>query len=132
MVQSWVKNRAACSLDIMWDALTEQISFDVQERDDCTKVGDPFVFAVSGNAEHILVEAISRAKPDVTAFCVRFIKSNVAVRIESPDSETLLAYPVYNTQEGACMFSVGGQYFEVWELSKRCLEKLFFEFRPIQ
>ena len=120
----WVKVRHECSLDQMFILLSEVIDSDVKSMESRTKD----VIALGKPAEKKLV--VSR-KWDIggmmTSEAIVFeqTRDGISVKDARTEKHLFIAKPTVN-QVGECKLEVDDQALELWQVSRKALEGLFF------
>jgi hypothetical protein len=121
--QDWVSCRAKCSLPSMFALLSEVIDSDVKAAN-ANKLGD---FRVSTPTDFKRVVIREGESPRGVVF--ELTRTEITVRDTSPSGPakhpTFFAAATLGV-DGKCRLSIDGASMELWQISKRALEPLFF------
>jgi hypothetical protein len=124
----WVKARAECSLEHLFMLLREVVDSDVKamqarkadHRRDFS-LGDP-------NQSKFVVSKAAEGEQPFRG--VIFERASQGIRVMSATrtgfEEMFVAKPSLDVA-GSCRLEVGGQPLELWQVSRKALEDLFFE-----
>jgi hypothetical protein len=121
----WVAARAACSVDTLFEMLAQVIESDVEA---IRKVIDTrTVFRLNRPASNKVV--VVRDDPSFT-YTVTFTHDgssiNVTTRTREREADPVfMAKPRFD-QAGVCRLELDGQPMELWQVSRKALEGLFF------
>ena len=130
MSPNWVKARAECNLELTFEALFGIVERDVNEANDI----DAFVSYRLEIQRGVFDPMISVTREDNGSFSGRVIFTQMAHEIrvcrESPMSagkENLFSVTAqWEEDNHRCRLFVDGSTLEVWELSRKALEPMFF------
>ena len=120
---NWVKERAECSLGLVFAKLTAEIQDDVEKRNQAPQEARPVKFAtgsISGN--HIVVVKEGRFNKGVT-----FRLTQDCIEVLDDAERPMFEATLTLNDDGECRFKIGGQEVESWQLRKKALEDLFFK-----
>lgn len=142
----WVIRRGACHKDTILHVLYEQVNHDVDEMKKLElRKGDCFryklirlnneirvmkIFNKASNAGGVMHPHYSKGDPVGAA---HFMHSGLGVisvssmNSEKPMENVDLKFNYsWDSDEAACQYTIDGKLFQLWEISKRGLEPLFF------
>jgi hypothetical protein len=127
----WVTGRANCSLPQMFKKLQMSIAADVEVRNNLISPANrqrlTFSFVNgSGNRFSVIREEYVLLPVAPTSRSVDFVMSNGAISV-SEEGTAFLSATVTLNKFGRCVYKVGEEELEVWELRRKALEKLFFD-----
>ena len=120
----WVRARAACSLDVLFQQLRVAADRDVDSMNavlkaadrtivcELAEVGDRFLVTISGNAFPMRIAEFARTETSIAVSVEKGKKKFVAVPTLNPD--------------GVCKLTVNNQELELWQVCRMALEDLFF------
>ena len=116
----WVTARAECSLKSTFHALYEEIKSNVQTA---TKLNGKAKFNTLYQHNKVIV---SREEDDDEVESIVFELTATAIMVtQIPDKILFSALPSI-TREKVCRLEVNGEPLEVWQVSMKALEGLFF------
>ena len=133
---NWVRLRAECNLDVSFDSVCSFVERDVAEMNKLSSAMRrqwTYQTESGGGASptHYVIQ-----KPEqgygVSDAMVGFHRGENALEVfrkaRGTDArETLfVVVPEWNPQESRCRLKVNGKELEVWEISRRALEPMFF------
>ena len=121
----WVRARAECSLERLFRLLAETVDSDVRAVS-AIKRPDQSVFEVIPALHKVIV---SRTKdtggiPSVETVVFELVSNGIHVR-RGKDTSVFTATPVLDAR-GDCRLEVSGESLELWQVSRKALEGLFF------
>lgn len=122
----WVAARAKCSLGAVFAALAEVIDSDVKNANALPlRSGVSFMIERPVNRKVI----VSRQDgPDFVAGVVfELTQQGIAVRVADARQVVLFTAKPSMLADGRCLLEVDGQSLELWQVSQKALESLFFE-----
>lgn len=128
---NWVKARADCNLDLSFRALRSVVKRDVQIANEIpalTQQGTKFVFHTEAQG-HYPMFGVRRLMGGQSTGQANFeqLPHQITVDFGSGSSRDALAVTaLWDDEECACRLMVDGVPCEVWEVSRRALEWLFF------
>jgi len=130
---NWVKARAECSLEHVFQILAEVLDSDVKEANKLGRRG--VEFKINAAAERKIVVSRTRdadGVDEIVSVVVELLpgkitatrKENVKDLVKPP---FLTAIPGLN-RDGECLLEIGGESLRLWQASRMALEDLFFGF----
>jgi len=123
----WVKARAACSLVEVFQKLKADIRVDVDDRNSARPPEARYKFSVANRGNSITV--YSDGYPPMKS--VVFTLATDRISVADGDGEAMFEIALTLNDEGRCKPKIGGKEYEFWQVRRKALEKLFFEFYPI-
>lgn len=132
---NWVSERAKCTVDLAFRALAEIIDRDVEEANSLSDdIRKGYTFAIEHNGEGLQYRIQVRRNPPPNAFgfetkSVTFEKSERQIRIKG-DWDSFVVLPKWDTETATCKLQIDGSTLKPWEISRRALERLFFDLSP--
>ena len=133
---NWVEERSKCDIDSKFDALCEIVQRDVEEMNKLSseirrRYKFSYKFEADGISPKLFVVRIPEDGGSTGRAQVIFekIAQNQAIRTHFHNRErrALLFFPRWVQKNRKCLFYCDDKYFEVWEISQKVLEPLFFE-----
>ena len=128
---NWVKARADCNLDLSFQALRSVVERDVREARNTaalTQCGTQFEF--QAEAQGILpMFTVRRIVGNRTQGQAIFTQEAHAITVDFGSGSSESSFEVtaeWDEKECACRLSVDNDPCEIWQISRRALEWLFF------
>ena len=128
---NWIKARADCNLDLSFDALRSVVQRDVGIANDTPSLTaqDTISFAFQhedqGVVPTFIVRRTIRDKPAGEA---RFAQHPQKIEVDfgSGSEERFSVSALWDAEHCKCRLLMDGKPCEIWEISRRALEWLFF------
>lgn len=127
--REWVQDRAKCSVETLFAILDEVVQSDVKAADERGgrstgfKITRPTVTKLIVVREHDAGGVIDRE-----GVVFERVATGIAVKESNSQTHLFTATPTVDPVSGDCMFAVDKEVLYAWQVSKKALEKLFFEY----
>ena len=120
----WIKERAACSLALVFERLKTEIKADVDERNAIRpeRAGYKFVVDAKGN---VIIVAAESNRPYIA---VKFELFDNAIVVKDKSEAVKIEATLTLNDRGECKLRVKGQEREFWQFRREALEHLFFNY----
>lgn len=128
---NWVKARAECNLDLSFEALRSVVQRDAQVANDTPSLTEGgtvrFSFQAEGQGTHPMF-AVHRLREGSVFGQTRFTQHPQKITVDfGPASETSFGVTaLWDDESYTCRLMMDGKPCEIWEVSRRALEWLFF------
>jgi hypothetical protein len=116
---NWVKARSACSLKSVFLLLAEIVDSDVKAANE---LPEGRRFSLERQDRKLIVIRESRESPAAIVFEL----SATEIRVREAEKTLFVARPSLE-RDGKCRLEVDGDPLELWQVSRKALEELFFE-----
>ena len=128
---NWVKARADCNLDLSFEALRSVVDRDVQVANATPSLTRQTITFFFQNEEQGVYPmfVVRRTKGGQTMGQVRFTQEPQQITVDfgsGSEGEGFAVTALWDSEKYACHLMVDGQSCEIWEVSRRALEWLFF------
>ena len=128
---NWVQARSECSVERVFQILAEVVDSDVKAANALNRRG--VTFHVNRDARGKLIVARNRdlgGFSDVTIVVFELEPGRIVVtrKTANIDDKTLFSAAPSLNEQGQCLLEVAGDQLQLWQVSRRALEDLFFEF----
>ena len=127
-ILDWVKARAECSVEHLFILLTEVVESDVKGIQERTEASVTFKMTRLTESKIVVSKAVDISgwvdQVTVTFECTRLGIEVYGANREGP-RPMFTARPSFDAA-GPCRLDVDGQTFELWQVSRKALEDLFF------
>jgi len=117
----WVTARSVCSLNRVFQTLYEVIDSDVKTANGLRLQGVGF----HASFQHKKV-VVTREENDDAVRAVVFELTPVSIVVREGKSKELFSAKPRLSDTGECMLEVDGQLYQLWQISQKALEDLFF------
>jgi hypothetical protein len=123
----WVKLRAGCSLENAFRLLADRVQFDVNSMN---KVSPATTFTLTTEDERLFVAKTRDVNAGSSHGVVfKLLGEGIrADRVVPPIEEPLFLATSALTTAGECKLHIDGEPFELWQVSRKALDSLFFPF----
>ncbi len=121
----WVKARAECSLEHLFSLLIEVLDSDVKSM----RAHAPDGTQLSLNVLTASKVSISKVQPDrgfSKAGKVVFDRTSLGINVGSDRNDLMFTAKPSLDATGSCRLEIDGQPMELWQVSRKALEDLFF------
>jgi hypothetical protein len=127
----WVKARSNCSLARIFQTLAEVVDSDVQSVNSLAR--ERVSFHINTQATDKIIVTRDREKGvahDIRTIVFQLTNFSITATAKGPTGEaTGMFSAVPNLDEnGECLLVVSGDPFRLWQVSRKALEELFFNF----
>ena len=128
MATNWVRARAECTRESVFDALYKQAQEDVDEANAICLAGDGRRFVVKEDAVPNTAAAFSvkRCFGNDCDASVLFQRFDLEIRITRSNNGLFNVRPQWNSRDLSCDLYIGERPHKVWQVSQAALEPLFF------
>ena len=128
---NWVAARAACKVDLLFEALCQVVNRDVAEVNKLSSdMRGGYMFAVGYNGDGtrplLRVYRVAETSPNDRRSIATFEQKRWDIRIQSRKDKGVVVATPWADEVGTCLLSVDGTRYRVWELSREVLAPLFF------
>lgn len=120
----WVKERASCSLGIVFEKLKLELEEDVKTRNALRPENAPYSFATLQNGDKFLVLLNSNQ----VRRAVKFVLGTTVISVLDNENEPMFEATLTLNDTGQCRAKIKGEEREFWQLRRSALEDLFFGF----
>lgn len=125
---NWVKARADCNLDLTFEALFTLARRDAAEANEIDALTEGrFKYPIqreAGGAYSMF--SVCRQMNGSPVDKVLFERLQLEIRVSRTRGEGFSVTPRWNEDECKCDLFIGDEPFEVWQVSRKALEPLFF------
>lgn len=123
---NWVEARANCSLGNIFQILSEVVDSDVKAMNGLHLTN--LTFSLSSEAMRKIVVIRGRRRLETTVE-VKVVFELLPDRIKVSQGSELVFFAVPSlSEEGECLLDVDGETLRLWQVSRKALESLFFEY----
>ena len=127
----WVTARSECSLNRFFDLLRERIDTDVKKINELNRRGIKFTLNTDISADKLIVsrERDCGAIAEHLAIVFERHENSISIRKRAAQIDEALfdGAPTMN-EHGECVFTVGDDSLRIWQVSRKALESLFFQY----
>lgn len=118
----WVKARSACSSKRVFETLYEVVESDVKSANALNNLAAKF--HVTHHHKKIIVSREEEDGDAVTNIVFELSPGAITVK-QGPDKPLFSARPRLS-ETGECLLEVDGTLYQLWQVSQKALEDLFF------
>jgi hypothetical protein len=120
----WVKGRAACSIETVFEKLRIDVESDIKTRNAVNErtQGPPQVFTIVNNDASFKVLTAAGTRQSG----VKFSLGDKAITVTDSHGTTMFEATITLNDEGECRLKVNGLERETWQVRRTALEHLFF------
>ena len=125
---NWVRGRADCSVEMIFEALSQIVRRDVEEAnklESSKRRGYSFRFEASDEGTHPIFK-VGNGQMGDRSQSVLFRMTDWGILIECADKQFLRAAPRWDVDSMKCRLSVEDVFHDPWEISQEALTPLFF------
>ena len=125
---NWVAARAECSPDRAFHALAEVVDSDVKAANGLRRSGVSFHFHGEATGKIVVIRELDRGGVKELRSVVFELISGEIVTKKGPENSVLFSAVPSLNRNGECLLEIEGDSYELWQVSRRALESLFFGF----
>jgi hypothetical protein len=125
---SWVKDRANCSIGVVFEELKREVQADVADREALrpkTEVHGHYCFKFT-SGDRSFAAFVDGALMNHKAVLFSLNNSHISIEKKNGDRQETIKASVTLNDKARCVLRIGEKEYEHWQIRKMALDDLFF------